>query len=166
MMLSANWRRGRLKAGSKSCLGTKKVGRLAQLVEQLIYTEKVTGSSPVSPTRIVLSGFFETKLEHFFKTNHTSVPRALKRHHAKRGASAEAEVRENALHTATTNLGNGGGVQKYGLGFAKTIFWGKGFRKTETDFSKRIFGIGFRPAGGVWGGMRGGFLFGFLAGGH
>lgn len=27
-------------------------GGLAQLVEQLIYTEKVTGSSPVSPTRI------------------------------------------------------------------------------------------------------------------
>ncbi len=26
-------------------------GGLAQLVEQLIYTEKVTGSSPVSPTR-------------------------------------------------------------------------------------------------------------------
>jgi hypothetical protein len=26
------------------------VGGLAQLVEQLIYTEKVTGSSPVSPT--------------------------------------------------------------------------------------------------------------------
>ena len=25
-------------------------GRLAQLVEQLIYTEKVTGSSPVPPT--------------------------------------------------------------------------------------------------------------------
>ena len=25
-------------------------GGLAQLVEQLIYTEKVTGSSPVSPT--------------------------------------------------------------------------------------------------------------------
>jgi hypothetical protein len=38
------------------------------------------------------------------------------------------------------------------------------FRKTETNFSKRIFGIGFLPAGGVWGGMRGGFFFGFLAG--
>ena len=29
----------------------QKYGRLAQLVEQLIYTEKVTGSSPVSPTQ-------------------------------------------------------------------------------------------------------------------
>ena len=66
-----------------------------------------------------------TKSELISKTKYHSVPRALKRHHAKRGASAEAEVRENALHTATTNLGNGGGVQKYGLGFAKTIFWGK-----------------------------------------
>lgn len=28
------------------------LGGLAQLVEQLIYTEKVTGSSPVSPTNI------------------------------------------------------------------------------------------------------------------
>jgi hypothetical protein len=31
--------------------GTKKqFGRLAQLVEHLVYTERVTGSSPVAPT--------------------------------------------------------------------------------------------------------------------
>ena len=40
---------------------------------------------------------------------------------------------------------------QYGLGFAKTIFWGKGFSKTSTDFP---------PAGGVWGGMRAGFGLG------
>lgn len=31
-------------------------GGLAQLVEQLIYTEKVTGSSPVSPTKYTPPG--------------------------------------------------------------------------------------------------------------
>ena len=40
-----------------------------------------------------------TKSEPILKTNDTSVPRTLKRHHAKRGASAKAEVRENALST-------------------------------------------------------------------
>jgi hypothetical protein len=45
-----------------------------------------------------------------------------------------------------------------------SIFLGTGFRFSETDFLKKIFGFGFRPAGGVWGGMRGGFFFGFLAG--
>ena len=34
-----------------------------------------------------------------------------------------------------------------GLGFAKTIFWGKGFRKTSADFPR---------GGGVWGGIRAG----------
>jgi len=38
-----------------------------------------------------------------------------------------------------------------GLGFAKTIFWGKGFRKTETEFS--------RPQKGVWGMNAGGLSF-------
>jgi hypothetical protein len=40
------------------------------------------------------------------------------------------------------------------------------FRKTETTFSKKDFWNWFPPAGGVWGGMRGGFFFGFLAGGQ
>jgi hypothetical protein len=43
------------------------------------------------------SNIFYQKLLRIF----TNVTRALKRHHAKRGASAEAEVRENALHTNT-----------------------------------------------------------------
>jgi len=34
------------------------------------------------------------------------------------------------------------------LGFAKTIFWGFGFRKTSADFPR---------GGGVWGGIRAGF---------
>jgi len=72
-------------------------------------------------------------------------------------------VRENALHTATTNLGNGGGVQKFGLGFAKLFSGDLDFAKPRLIFQKRIFEFGFRPAGGVWGGMRAGFLFGFLA---
>jgi hypothetical protein len=38
-----------------------------------------------------------------------------------------------------------------GLGFAKTIFWGKGFGKTSAEFS--------RPQKGVWGMNAGGFLF-------
>jgi hypothetical protein len=76
-------------------------------------------------------------------------------------------VRENALHTATTNLGNGSGVQKckFGLSFAKLFSGDIDFAKPRLIFQKRIFGFGFRPAGGVWGGMRGGFFFGFLAGG-
>jgi len=40
------------------------------------------------------------------------------------------------------------------------------FAKPRLIFQKRIFEFGFRPAGGVWGGMRGGFFFGFLAGGQ
>jgi hypothetical protein len=43
--------------------------------------------------------------------------------------------------------GNVAGLQ-CGLGFAKAIFWGKGFRKTSTDFPR---------GGGVWGGIRAGF---------
>ena len=35
-------------------------GRLAQLVELLIYTEKVRGSSPLAPTSIKLSGILPT----------------------------------------------------------------------------------------------------------
>ncbi len=45
-----------------------------------------------------------------------------------------------------------GGTQ-CGLGFAKTIFWGLDFRKTETNF---VFGFCPR-GGGVWGGIRAGF---------
>ena len=72
-----------------------------------------------------------TKLESIFKIVIISVPRALKHPCASHRASAEAEVRENALYTATANLGNGGGVQKCGLGFAKTIFWGFGFSQNR-----------------------------------
>jgi hypothetical protein len=39
-------------------------GRLAQLVEQLIYTEKVRGSSPLSPTNI--RNFCSTKVSFCF----------------------------------------------------------------------------------------------------
>jgi len=39
-----------------------------------------------------------------------------------------------------------------GLGFAKTIFWGKGFGKTSAEFS--------RPQKGVWGMNAGGFRAG------
>jgi hypothetical protein len=74
-------------------------------------------------------------------------------------------VRENALHTATTNLGNGGGVQKCGLGFAKLFFGDMDFAKPRLLFQKRIFEFGFRPAGGVWGGMRGGFFLDFCRAG-
>ncbi|MDB5204780.1 MAG: hypothetical protein JWP09_808 [Candidatus Taylorbacteria bacterium] len=61
------WRekRGRSRSGAEMASVFKRIelirfsdivskyrGRLAQLVEQFIYTEKVTGSSPVSPTKI------------------------------------------------------------------------------------------------------------------
>ena len=39
-----------------------KIARLAQLVEQLIYTEKVGGSNPSARTRIELDGFLEAKM--------------------------------------------------------------------------------------------------------
>jgi hypothetical protein len=55
---------------------------------------------------------------------------------------------------------------KFGLSFAKLFSGDIDFAKPRLIFQKRIFGFGFRPAGGVWGGMRGGFFFGFLAGGH
>ena len=45
---------------------------------------------------------------------------------------------------------------KCGLGFAKTIFWGKGFGKTSAEFS--------RPQKGVWGMNAGGLDFGFFGG--
>jgi hypothetical protein len=50
---------------------------------------------------------------------------------------------------------------QFGLGFAKTIFWGKGFGKTETNVFEiqRGFGFGFRPQKGVWGMNAGGILF-------
>jgi len=47
--------------------------------------------------------------------------------------------------------GSVAGLQ-FGLGFAKTIFWGKGFGKTSADFPR---------GGGVWGGIRAGFVFRF-----
>ena len=49
-----------------------------------------------------------------------------------------------------------GGTQ-CGLGFAKTIFWGLDFRKTETNFVFEFCPRG----GGVWGGIRAGFLIFF-----
>ena len=67
-----------------------------------------------------------TKLEPIFKIVITSVPRALKRHHAKRGASAEAEVRGNALHSAT-------------------MFWGQRRRSAEMRNASEIL----RNAGGL-----------------
>src|SRR3989338_9917590 len=45
------------------------------------------------------------------------------------------------------------GGAKCGLGFAKTIFWGKGFGKTSADF---VFAF---VRAGVWGGMRASFGF-------
>jgi len=47
-------------------------------------------------------------------------------------------VRENALYTATANLGNGGGVQKckYGLGFAK-LFFGERISQNRDYFFKK-----------------------------
>ena len=68
----------------------------------------------------------------FFKIVIISVPRALKRLCAKHRASAEAEVRENALHSATMFWGKGGGVQKCGTRakFCEMLgVWGKVFRK-------------------------------------
>jgi len=59
-----------------------------------------------------------------------SVPRALKRHHAKRGASAKAEVRENAKYTMDSVL--------------RSNFAGGRIRKTETDFLK-VFWVWFPP---------------------
>ena len=53
----------------------------------------------VFPTKVRSLCIYITKSEPILKTNDTSVPRTLKRHHAKRGASAKAEVRENALST-------------------------------------------------------------------
>ena len=48
--------------------------------------------------------------------------------------------------------GSVAGLQ-FELGFAKTIFWGKGFRKTSAN----LF-FAFCPrGGGVWGGIRAGF---------
>jgi hypothetical protein len=42
-----------------------------------------------------------------------------------------------------------------------------GFRFSETMiFQKRIFGFGFRPAGGAWRGMQGGSFWGFFVGGQ
>ena len=67
-----------------------------------------------------------TKSEPIFKIVITSVPRALKRHHAKRGASAEAEVRGNALHSAT-------------------MFWGQRRRSAEMRNASEIL----RNAGGL-----------------
>src|SRR3989344_5225591 len=44
------------------------------------------------------------------------------------------------------------GGAKCELGFAKNIFWGKGFGKTSTDFCCCVCPRG----GGVWGGIRAG----------
>ena len=78
----------------------------------------------------------------------TSVPRALKRLCLKHRASAEAEVRRNALHTATTNLGNGGGVQKYGLGFAKLFSGDMDFAKPRLIFKKGFLELVSAPQEG------------------
>jgi len=43
-------------------------------------------------------------------------------------------------------------AEQCGLGFAKTIFWGKGFGKTSAEFP--------RPQKGVWGMNAGGFRTG------
>jgi hypothetical protein len=52
-------------------------------------------------------------------------------HHAKRGASAEAEVRENAKYTMDSVL--------------RSNFAGGRIRKTETDFFEKFFGLGLPP---------------------
>ena len=43
-------------AKSERRSANSKSGQLAQLVEHLVYTERVIGSSPILPTRIKLSG--------------------------------------------------------------------------------------------------------------
>ena len=68
---------------------------------------------------------------------------------AKHRASAEAEVRGNAKYTMDEIL--------------RKLFPGTGFRKTETDFFEKFFGLGFRPAGGC--GRNAGRIS-FLAGGQ
>ena len=47
---------------------------------------------------------------------------------------------------------------QYGRGFAKTIFWGEDFAKHSANLFWREFGFGFPRGGGVWGGIRAGFL--------
>ncbi len=106
-----------------------------------------------------------TKLEHFFKIVITSVSRALKRHHAKRGASAEAEVRENALHTTQSFKKDVVCRNANTDSVLRSNFAGGGFAKPRLIFLK--FGgnsdLVSAPQEGA-GGMRGGFFFGFLAG--
>ena len=54
-----------------------------------------------------------------------------------------------------------GGVQmQFGLGFAKLFSGDLDFRKTETNFVFEFCPRG----GGVWGGIRAGFAFGFFDG--
>ena len=89
-----------------------------------------------------------TKLEHFFKIVITSVPRALKRHHAKRGASAEAEVRENALHTTQSFKKDVVCRNANTDSVLRNNFAGGRIRKTETKFFEIRRDSGFRPAGG------------------
>ena len=72
----------------------------------------------------------------------TSVPRALKRHHAKRGASAEAEVRET-LCTSPLMFFKRGEVQKCGTRakFCEMLgVWGKVFRKNSLAYFLIFFG--------------------------
>ena len=64
---------------------------------------------------------------------------ALKRHHAKRGASAKAEVRENAKYAADSIL--------------RSNFAGGRIRKTEANFLKSFLGLFSAPQDGA-GGMR------------
>jgi len=48
-------------------------------------------------------------------------------------------------------MNRAGGGASCGLGFAKAIFWGKGFGKTSAEF--------YRPQKGVWGMNAGGIPF-------
>src|SRR3989344_706139 len=71
-------------------------------------------------------GAFIVSNQNLFSKSLISISRALKRHHAKRGASAEAEVLENALHSAT-------------------MFWGQRRRSAEMRNASEIL----RNAGGL-----------------
>jgi len=79
----------------------------------------------------------------------TSVPRALKRHHAKRGASAEAEVQGNALHTTQSfkmDVVCRNANAERERNFAKC--WGLG-GKYFAKFASRTFGFFWRDFGGA-----------------
>ena len=144
---------GHIACQSAAAATKQKPSAPAERIRTAEQTQKHTKIS--SQRELIFVCLYYTKLEPIFKINSRNIPqgKALTREYARALAKQESG-NVLPLHSATNNLGNGGGVRNANMDeFLRNYFLGKGFAKTRLMFSTRIRisarrqGLGGNPRG-------------------